>query len=88
MIRRWVAISMLVLSVSVALLVSGGIDLWNAGIVADENNLTLGFSPSQWVIFGMGVTGFTIGLPWFLALVTTRRRAGAKPRRVRRWSSP
>lgn len=66
MIRKSVAFSMLALGVSVALLISGGLALWNAGLVADENNLTTGFTPYLWVPFGAGLLGFMVSLPWFL----------------------
>lgn len=74
MIRKSVAISMLALAVSITLLVSGGIALWHAGIVADENNLTTGFAPYLWVPFGTGLIGFMVSLPWFLGTVTTTPR--------------
>ena len=74
LIRKLVAVSMLVLAVSITLLVSGGFALWNAGIVADENNLTTSFTPFLWVPFGAGLIGFVVSLPWFLATVTTPPR--------------
>lgn len=74
MIRKSVAIPMIALAVSLTLLVGGGIALWNAGIVADENNLTTTFTPFLWVPFGAGLTGFMVSLPWFLGTVTTPPR--------------
>jgi hypothetical protein len=71
MIRKSVAISMLALAVSFTLLISGGIGLWHAGIVADENNLTTNFTPFLWVPFGAGLIGFLVSLPWFLGADTT-----------------
>ena len=67
---------MVVLAVSLTLLVSGGIALWTAGIVADENNLTTSFTPLLWAPFGTGLIGFMVSLPCFLAIVTTSPRAG------------
>ncbi|MFF1251495.1 hypothetical protein ACFVYC_03240 [Pseudarthrobacter sp. NPDC058329] len=78
MIRKSVAISMLALAVSLALLVSGGIAFWHAGIVADENNLTTNFPLFLWVPFGAGLIGFMISLPWFLGMVTTPSRPRSK----------
>lgn len=75
---RPVVIAMLLLAVSITLLVSGGVALWNAGIVADENNLTNDFSLSLWIPFGVGLLGFLISLPWFLATVTNSRRLKAE----------
>lgn len=74
MIRKSVAMSMLALAVSLTLLVGGGIALWHAGMVADENNLTTSFTPFLWVPFGAGLIGFMISLPWFLGAVTTPPR--------------
>jgi hypothetical protein len=74
MIRTSVAISMLALAVSLTLLISGGIALWHAGIVADENNSTTNFTPLIWVPIGAGLIGFTVSLPWFLCTVTTPPR--------------
>lgn len=45
MIRKPVAVSMLFLTVSTTLMISGGIALRNAGVVADENNLVDNFHP-------------------------------------------
>lgn len=74
MIRKSVAIWMVVLAVSITLLVSGGIAMISAGIVADENNLTGNSSSSLWVV-GVGLIGFVVSLPVFLGTVTTSRRS-------------
>lgn len=73
MVKKSVAFWMLIFGVSVGLLVSGGVALWNAGIVADENNLTSNFSPSLWSVFGAGLIGFVVGLPCLLGTITTSR---------------
>jgi hypothetical protein len=78
MIRKSVAISLLALAVSLTLLISGGFALWNAGIVADENNLTTNFTPFLWVPFGAGLIGFMVSLPWFLGTVSTTPRHRSK----------
>jgi hypothetical protein len=72
-IRKSVAISMLALAVSLTLLPSGGIALWHAGIVADENNLTANFMPFLWVPFWAGLIGFMVCLPWFLGTIAKRQ---------------
>lgn len=78
MIRKSVAISMPALAVSLALLVSGGIALWHAGLVADENNLTTNIPLFLWVPFGAGLIGFMVSLPWFLVTVATPTRPRSK----------
>ncbi len=66
---------MVVLAVSITLLVSGGIALISAGIVADENNLTdTSYFPLVGV-FGVGLIGFVVSLPVFLGTVTNSRRS-------------
>ncbi|PNI08358.1 hypothetical protein CXX84_10510 [Arthrobacter sp. AFG7.2] len=82
LIRKSVAISMLVLAVSVTLLISGGFALWNAGIVADENNLATSFTPLLWLPFGAGLIGFMVSLPWFLGTVTTTPRPRTERERI------
>lgn len=74
MIRKPVAVSMLFLAVSTTLMISGGIALMNAGVVADENNLVDNFHPSLWSIFGVGLIGLLISLPCFLGTIANTRR--------------
>lgn len=64
---------MLALAVSIALLVSGAVALWNAGIAADENNVTGNFNP-LWSVFGAGLIGLGISLPCLLGTITNARR--------------
>lgn len=74
MIRKPVVVSLLFLAVSITLMISGGIALWNAGVVADENNLVDNFHPSLWSIFGVGLIGLLISLPCFLGTVANTQR--------------
>lgn len=56
----------LILAVSITLVACGAVALINAGLVADENNLTNNFHPSLWGILGAGVVGLVVSLPiWF-----------------------
>lgn len=60
--NRW----KLFLAISITLLVCGSIALINAGLTADENNLTNNFHPSLWGVLGVGIAGLVISLPaWF-----------------------
>lgn len=80
MIRKQVVIALLFLAVSITLMISGGIALWNAGVVADENHLVDNFHPSLWSIFGVGLIGLLISLPCFLGTVTSSTRGSRRTR--------
>ena len=67
MISKNRAFRMLTLGVSLTALMCGGLALFESGLVADENNLTMNASPTLWIIFGIGVVGFLIALPAWLS---------------------
>ena len=58
------------LGVSLTALVCGGVALFNAGVMIDENNVQNIVTTPLWVIFGLGIVGTVISLPAWLA---TRR---------------
>ena len=78
MIRKPVVIPTLVLAISITLLISGGVALWNAGVVADENNLVANFHAPLWFMFGAGLIGFLVSLPWLLGMVAATKRLRKK----------
>ncbi|MFJ6417366.1 hypothetical protein [Paeniglutamicibacter sp. NPDC091659] len=55
-----------VFGVSPTALACSAIALFNAGIVADENNLTSNQQPVLWMMFGISVAGLLIALPGWL----------------------
>lgn len=55
------------LGVSLTALACGALALFQAGVVADENNLASSFSPLLWSIFGLGILGTLVTLPGWLA---------------------
>ncbi|MBP2386205.1 hypothetical protein [Paeniglutamicibacter kerguelensis] len=64
--------------VSLSALVCGAIALFNAGIVADENNLTSNPQSALWLMYGIGVAGLLVTLPGWLAsrATDTQRQNG------------
>lgn len=62
------------LDVSLTALVCGGIALYSAGVVMDENNLASGPPPALWAMAIIGVVGLLVSLPtWFAAKPTKNR---------------
>jgi len=54
------------LAVSLTALICGGVALFNAGVMIDENNVQDVMIAPLWVIFGIGVLGTLVSLPgWF-----------------------
>lgn len=60
------------LGISLTALVCGGVALFNAGVMIDENNVQNVMSTPLWVIFGLGIVGTVISLP---AWIATRRNS-------------
>lgn len=58
--------------ISLTALACGAIALFNAGIVADENNLASNQQPALWVMFGIGVAGLLVTLPGWLGAGPTK----------------
>lgn len=65
---NWSAVWSVALGVSLTALVCGGIALYSAGVVIDENNLVSGPVPALWAMVVIGVVGLLVSLPcWFAA---------------------
>jgi hypothetical protein len=69
----------LAFAVTVTMLVCGSVALANAGIVADENNLTENFHPALWLMFASGLIGVLVSLPAMLAMKQIEKLQKSSP---------
>lgn len=63
------------LGVSLTAMVCGGIALYSAGVVMDENNLAAGPAPVLWSMAIVGVVGLLVSLPGWIAAQSTKNRS-------------